>query len=255
MEGGARPGTGGMRAAVRGVCEGSGTSLTGKTAGARRSARCLGKRPRTFGLVSGAAETSDFSSPENASATELSSWPWTASPESSRWPVPRVVRTARSRSRGAPVRTVDIPHAVTMARQTATNDVEKARRRMLRHDGCRDDDVVGTRIARIRQPAVAFKAPSADGDRRTSKKARGDEPSSPCFVEESRQRPTLPRTYARSTIGGNRLNFRVRNGNGCDPAPMTTGKLIVWGPICARVSELRRAGPREARPSSAWRGA
>ena len=41
-----------------------------------------------------------------------------------------------------------------------------------------------------------------------------------------RQRPTLPRTYARSTIGGSRLNFRVRNGNGCDPAPMTTGKLF-----------------------------
>ena len=31
--------------------------------------------------------------------------------------------------------------------------------------------------------------------------------------------------YACSTIGGSRLNFRVRNGNGCDPAPMTTGKL------------------------------
>src|SRR3954467_1439549 len=42
-----------------------------------------------------------------------------------------------------------------------------------------------------------------------------------------RQRPTLPRTYARSTIGGNRLNFRVRNGNGCDPAPMTTGKFTL----------------------------
>src|SRR5215203_907854 len=46
----------------------------------------------------------------------------------------------------------------------------------------------------------------------------------------SRQRPTLPRTYARSTIGGNRLNFRVRNGNGCDPAPVTTGKLNVKDP-------------------------
>ena len=44
------------------------------------------------------------------------------------------------------------------------------------------------------------------------------------FSDESRQRPTLPRTCARSTIGGGRLNFRVRNGNGCDPAPMTTGK-------------------------------
>src|SRR5688572_26191427 len=41
-----------------------------------------------------------------------------------------------------------------------------------------------------------------------------------------RQRPTLPPTCAGSTIGGSRLNFRVRNGNGCDPTPMTTGKLF-----------------------------
>src|SRR5437899_4437041 len=40
-----------------------------------------------------------------------------------------------------------------------------------------------------------------------------------------RQRPTLPHSFPCSTIGGSRLNFRVRNGNGCDPAPMTTGKL------------------------------
>src|SRR5688572_32861542 len=48
-------------------------------------------------------------------------------------------------------------------------------------------------------------------------------------VNNSRQRPTLPHTYACSTIGGGRLNFRVRNGNGWDPAPMTTGKLAVRG--------------------------
>ena len=53
------------------------------------------------------------------------------------------------------------------------------------------------------------------------------------FLIYPRQRPTLPRTYARSTIGGSRLNFRVRNGNGCDPAPMTTGKLGVWGSASA----------------------
>jgi hypothetical protein len=44
-----------------------------------------------------------------------------------------------------------------------------------------------------------------------------------------RQRPTLPHTCACSTIGGIRLNFRVRNGNGCDPDPMTTGKLVCLG--------------------------
>src|SRR5262245_65451776 len=44
-----------------------------------------------------------------------------------------------------------------------------------------------------------------------------------------RQRPTLPYSFPYSTIGGIRLNFRVRNGNGCDPDPMTTGKLGCLG--------------------------
>ena len=69
----------------------------------------------------------------------------------------------------------------------------------------------------------------------------------------SRQRPTLPCTYAHSTIGGSRLNFRVRNGNGWDPAPMTTGKLagsrcpawlpisIAWGPTGWSVAISRAA--------------
>jgi hypothetical protein len=45
-------------------------------------------------------------------------------------------------------------------------------------------------------------------------------------LENSRQRPTLPRSFPRSTIGGSRLNFRVRNGNGCDPAPVATGNSM-----------------------------
>jgi hypothetical protein len=59
----------------------------------------------------------------------------------------------------------------------------------------------------------------------------------------SRQRPTLPRTFARSTIGGGRLNFRVRNGNGCDPAPMTTGKLAAWGSDFARFASFVATSP------------
>ena len=34
--------------------------------------------------------------------------------------------------------------------------------------------------------------------------------------EKSRRRPTLPGSYPPSTIGAGGLNFRVRNGNGCD---------------------------------------
>ena len=49
-------------------------------------------------------------------------------------------------------------------------------------------------------------------------------------VDYSRQRPTLPQPCGCSTIGGSRLNFRVRNGNGCDPAPVTTGELFLRSP-------------------------
>ena len=57
-----------------------------------------------------------------------------------------------------------------------------------------------------------------------------------------RQRPTLPHSFPCSTIGGIRLNFRVRNGNGCDPDPMTTGMLAAWGfppSLAARAPEGR----------------
>src|SRR3954470_20231703 len=73
-------------------------------------------------------------------------------------------------------------------------------------------------------------------------------------VFNCRQRPTLPHSFPCSTIGGIRLNFRVRNGNGCDPDPMTTGMLAAWGPAAARFGELwpasvvaclRSAGRRE----------
>ena len=35
-----------------------------------------------------------------------------------------------------------------------------------------------------------------------------------------------PMQFPTQYIGGSRLNFRVRNGNGCGPAPMTTGNLL-----------------------------
>ena len=44
----------------------------------------------------------------------------------------------------------------------------------------------------------------------------------------SRQRPSLPRSRPRSTIGPERLNFRVRDGNGCDPLGTATGNLLNW---------------------------
>ena len=38
----------------------------------------------------------------------------------------------------------------------------------------------------------------------------------------ARRRPTLPGPLDPSTIGAGGLNFRVRNGNGCDPSAMAT---------------------------------
>ena len=44
--------------------------------------------------------------------------------------------------------------------------------------------------------------------------------------QTSRQRPTLPRSLPRSTIGSEGLNGRVRNGNGWSPLDMATGNSI-----------------------------
>ena len=53
-----------------------------------------------------------------------------------------------------------------------------------------------------------------------------------------RQRPTLPHTFACSTIGPAGLNFRVRDGNGWNPRGMITDKLR----RLAGVNESRLAG-------------
>src|ERR1700741_3789491 len=42
----------------------------------------------------------------------------------------------------------------------------------------------------------------------------------------SRRRPTFPHSYPCSIVGPARLNFRVRDGNGCDPRGMITGNLL-----------------------------
>src|SRR6202011_5314681 len=82
------------------------------------------------------------------------------------------------------------------------------------------------------------------------RKARHD-CSCRAFVYYCRQRPTLPHSFPCSTIGGIRLNFRVRNGNGCDPDPMTTGKLAAWGPASARSASYGAARLIAACPAEA----
>ncbi len=48
-------------------------------------------------------------------------------------------------------------------------------------------------------------------------------------VDKFRRRPTLPGGLPPSTIGADRLNFRVRDGNGCDPVAKATGNLLSKG--------------------------
>src|SRR3989441_10629003 len=62
-----------------------------------------------------------------------------------------------------------------------------------------------------------------------------------------RQRPTLPHSFPCSTIGGIRLNFRVRDGKGGDPDPMTTRQ-----PWCPGVPPSPPGGASEGKPFSAF---
>jgi hypothetical protein len=45
------------------------------------------------------------------------------------------------------------------------------------------------------------------------------------LLELCRRSPNLPHTYACSTIGPTRLNFRVRDGNGWNPRSKLTGNI------------------------------
>ena len=56
----------------------------------------------------------------------------------------------------------------------------------------------------------------------TGRKRRRAPPGGRRSSSEIRRRPTLPGGLPPSTIGADRLNFRVRDGNGCDPVAMAT---------------------------------
>jgi hypothetical protein len=61
------------------------------------------------------------------------------------------------------------------------------------------------------------------------------------LIENVRRRPTLPRSFPRSTIGAEELSYRVRNGTGrfpfaiaavtlwsCQPLPAVTPGTAQW---------------------------
>ena len=68
------------------------------------------------------------------------------------------------------------------------------------------------------------------------------------FTSRSRRRPTLPLGLPSSTIGSKELNFRVREGIGCDLLDITTGN-------CGCFSRRSRSNVLRVRPNGAslWR--
>jgi hypothetical protein len=62
-----------------------------------------------------------------------------------------------------------------------------------------------------------------------------------------RQRPTLPHGFPCSTIGSGGLNFRVRDGNGCDPTDIATANLEKSGAL--RKSNTKGAAKKRHVPA------
>ena len=50
-------------------------------------------------------------------------------------------------------------------------------------------------------------------------------------LKGSRQRPTFPPGLPSSIIGARGLNYRVRDGIGCGPSAIATGKKLHWEKI------------------------
>src|SRR5689334_25408723 len=65
-----------------------------------------------------------------------------------------------------------------------------------------------------------------------------------------RQRPTLPHTFACSTIGPAGLNFRVRDGNGWIPRGKITDKLRRFAASKPRAEVLSRVRCDEGSPAA-----
>ena len=66
-----------------------------------------------------------------------------------------------------------------------------------------------------------------------------------CSIE-IRRRPTLPGGLPPSTIGAGSLNFRVRDGNGCDPAAIAT-EIFGFQKTCPKRDKRLLSTPEQAR--------
>jgi hypothetical protein len=95
-----------------------------------------------------------------------------------------------------------------------------------------------------RQPTWGNGRPWTDGERDENEE-RAPEGA---LSREIRRRPTLPGSLLPSTIGAGGLNFRVRNGNGCDPTAMATETFVKGAAPQRRQPALLRT-PQRARTS------
>jgi hypothetical protein len=92
-----------------------------------------------------------------------------------------------------------------------------------------------TRASRWRTPSTQEVAdtPVASQPADCMRSASSSESPRSCAMSRSRgvrgrQRPTLPRSLDRSTIGAVRLNDRVRDGNGCGPDALVASDFSMW---------------------------
>ena len=75
------------------------------------------------------------------------------------------------------------------------------------------------------------------------------------FVILIRRRPTFPHSCPCSIIGPARLNFRVRDGNGCDPRGLITGNWKLarfWGSIHSYLVEWIDSSHASATTEFGW---
>ena len=95
----------------------------------------------------------------------------------------------------------------------------------------RDSRKLIKRILTVPHPRVWVDGDLAKGGWSKTQKPR-DEPG--FWIVLTGRLPTLPHTCACSTIGAERLNCRVRDGNGWVPLAKVTQKLAtkgLWGPL------------------------
>src|SRR4051794_23710611 len=81
---------------------------------------------------------------------------------------------------------------------------------------------------------------------RRTKQFSGAAPRRAPRIENVRGRPTLPRSDPRSTIGAERLSFRVRNGTGRFPLAVAAVTLSSYQ------SDLLLAGPDRISGTAQW---